>query len=294
MIRQWLSDNPGELALLRACGLDTVAGAFAYAGGEDLSKPGLGLRRRTRLHLADTAGREAVWYLKRYEAPPVSVRLRRWLTGRGGAGPAAVEFESIRRVRAAGVATMAALAVGQEADWLGVRRSYIVVSAVPGEALERCLADYLRRHASDAAAMTAFNAALVQLVAGLHAAGLAHRDLYAAHIFLDETAAGPKLYLIDLARVFRPRWRTFRWRVKDLAQLKHSMPAAWVEPYWDGFLDAYLESSTAMLGGVKCGSCCNLTTPKAAWQAAIERKVAWMGRRNRQQATGNGQQAGRP
>ena len=47
------------------------------------------------------------------------------------------------------------------------------------------------------------------------------------------------LYLIDLARMFSPRWRRFRWRVKDLAQLKYSMPAAWVAGHWEAFLSAY-------------------------------------------------------
>ena len=29
----------------------------------------------------------------------------------------------------------------------------------------------------------------------------------------------PQFHLIDLARTFRPRWRRFRWLVKDLSQL---------------------------------------------------------------------------
>ncbi|OPX21576.1 MAG: hypothetical protein B1H04_06415 [Planctomycetales bacterium 4484_123] len=130
---------------------------------------------------------------------------------------------------------------------LGVRRSYIVVSAVPGEALERCLEEHLRRW--DERAVQCFNAALVELVRRLHRRGCVHRDLYASHIFLDVTERGPELYLIDLARLFSPRWRLFRWQVKDLAELKYSMPAGWVERHWRGFLEAYLGATDAGVVG---------------------------------------------
>ena len=100
---------------------------------------------------------------------------------------------------------MRALAAGEERDSLGVRRGYVVVAAVPGEALERCFDDCLARWDEDQ--LAAFNQALADLAARLHSAGLAHRDLYTPHIFLDETPEGPRLYLIDLARVFKPCWR---------------------------------------------------------------------------------------
>ena len=148
----------------------------------------------------------------------------------------------------------------------GRQRSYLVVAAVAGEALERCFDDFLARNADNEAALAAFNAALIQLVARLHSAGLVHRDLYASHVFLEDTPTGPKLYLIDLARVFKPRWRRFRWRVKDLAQLKYSMPSKWAEHHWREFLEMYL----ARIGG----------WPRR-WARAIDRKVAAMRRRRR-------------
>ena len=226
------------LGALRREGLDSVEGAFAYSGGEDLTKPGLSHRRRTRVSLTDEAGVRHELYLKRYGAEPLKNRLRRRLTYGRRRSPAGVEFENIQAARAAGVQTMRPVAFGQELGLLGAKRSYLIATAVPGEALERCFEDFLDRHGCGerTAGLTRKLAAAVR---ALHSSGYAHRDLYAAHIFLDEGGEDGTLYVIDLARMFRPRWRRFRWRVKDLAQLKYSMPARWVEGCWDAFLSAY-------------------------------------------------------
>ena len=68
--------------------------------------------------------------------------------------------------------------------------------------------------------------ALAALVRDLHGRGLIHRDLYLSHIFLEvENKTSPKLCLIDLQRMLRPRVRWRRWVVKDLAALHYSIPA---------------------------------------------------------------------
>ena len=268
-----LVPDAAEARLLRREGLDTVAGAFAYAGGRELAKPGLGDRRRIELNLRDDAGRPVRWYLKLYGPAPWPRRLGRRLLGRGFVSPARREYENIRLLQRAGVATMEPIAYGEEVGAvLGVRRSYIVVSAVPGEALERCLAGHLRRW--DQRAVQGFNAALVELVRRLHRTGCVHRDLYASHIFLDVTERGPELYLIDLARLFAPRWRLFRWRVKDLAELKYSMPAEWVERHWRSFLESYLATSEPGVVG--------------RYERAIEAKVSAIRRHARHRAGRSG------
>lgn len=260
--------NSDDAAVLARHGLDSVAGAFAYSGGQELVKANLGLRRRVRLNLTDGAGASVSWYLKCYDAPPTWKRLCRWFVGRGKRGPARREFENVRRLNELGIPSMRAVAMGEESDLLGVRRGYLVVSAVPGEALERCFDEFLTRHGADSTEVGAFTAALADLVARLHAAGLVHRDLYAAHIFLERSEGPVKLYLIDLARVFRPRWRRFRWRVKDLAALKYSMPAAWVDRHWETFL----RDDLSALGGPEEMDRC---------RRAVERKLACMRRRQR-------------
>jgi tRNA A-37 threonylcarbamoyl transferase component Bud32 len=254
---------------LRREGLDTVEGAFAFQGGQDLSKPGLGGRRRTRFTLTDDTGREHALYLKRYEGEPLVRRLqRRWTHGRF-ATPAAVEVENIRAVRAAGVATMDAVAWGQQDRPLAAGRSYVVVTAVPGDALERRGREFLDRcrERDRFDLVEELTCRLAKIIRRLHAAGLVHRDLYASHVFLDEPNGRPELYLIDLARVFAPRWRYFRWRVKDLAQLRYSMPPAWAESHWAQFLREYLGGSVR----------------PHRWERAVERKAASIRRRAERQ-----------
>ena len=251
-------------AALRRAGLDTVQGAFNYAGGEDLDKPGLGGRRRTRVETVDEAGRTHVLYLKRYGPQPVVASLRRWWTHRRRASAARVEFENIRLARAAGVPTMQAVGADEDPCPIGALRSYLVVTAVPGDALERCFDAFCARHADDGR-VADVTGKLARLVRTLHGAGFVHRDLYASHVFLDDSSGEPQLYLIDLARMFAPRWRKSRWRVKDLAQLKYSMPAAWLESHWPAFLTEYLRGAGAAAGG--------------RLVRAIDRKVASMRRR---------------
>jgi tRNA A-37 threonylcarbamoyl transferase component Bud32 len=227
--------------MLSDAGLDTVAGALAYGGGEDLVKPGLGTRRRTRIELNDSDGAPHVLYLKRYGPERLKDRWRRFLTY-GRCSPASVEFNNIRAAQAAGVSTMNAVAFGHEMGPCGLaaKRSYMVVTSVPGDALERCGEDFLAAGADDGRA-DRLTLALADQIGALHAGGMVHRDMYAAHVFLHESPGGIELYMIDMARVFSPRWRMFRWRVKDLAQLKYSMPPVWIRDCWEAFLEAYLE-----------------------------------------------------
>jgi len=252
------TDDEALRAAVAAAGLDTVAGAFAFTGGTDLNKPGLGRRRRTRLTLTDATGRTHELYLKRYGPEP---------SGRGP-HPAETEADNITAVRAAGVATMQVVAAGAEPLDDGTRRGYLLATAVGGDALERCFEDFLRRR--DAAAAAAITEQLAEMVRRLHAAGLCHRDLYASHVFLEAGGGAVRLWLIDLARVFRPRWRRRRWRVKDLAQLKYSMPPAWTQAHWGAFLAAYLGPDA--------------TVQAPAWNRRIDRKVGAMRRRQEQRS----------
>jgi hypothetical protein len=73
-----MSGNDPLEEALAAAGLNTVAGAFAYGGGQDLTKPSLGSRRRTRIELTDRTGRHHVLFLKRYGPEGLLARLRRY------------------------------------------------------------------------------------------------------------------------------------------------------------------------------------------------------------------------
>jgi len=184
-------------------------------------------------------------------------------TGRR-ASRAATEMGNIDAVARRGIPTMAALLCGDRPSFLGRGEGFLLVSEVPGDALERCFQDYLDRCRDRPKDVIDLTVKLAGLVAALHRGGMVHRDLYASHVFLDAAGDHPHLYLIDLARAFAPRWRRFRWRVKDIAQLKYSMPVAWVVEHWERFLDAYLAGQ-----GVD----------RASFARAVGRKVDWMRRR---------------
>ncbi len=251
------------MPLIRRLGLDTLEGAFAYAGGDDLVKAGLGTRRRTQIKLQCDDGRVVRVYLKRYGRESLAAQLRRLFTYGLRKSPGCVEFDNIEQVRQAGIATMNALACGQQCGFVFCGRSYVIVTEVPGDALERSIDGFLAR--SDAAAIAAFTDKLADMTRKFHAAGLVHRDYYASHIFMHDSGGQIGLCLIDLARVFRPRWRKFRWRVKDLAQLKYSMPQRWCDECWYDFLAAYLGDEAA--------------PEKSRYAAAIDARVARMRRR---------------
>lgn len=239
--------------------LDSVDGAFVYEGGKNLVKPGLKTRQRRQVKLIDETGHVHELYMKCYGREPLIGAVRRlWRTGRA-VSRAKVELDNIDAVVKLGLATMLPIACGADPGLLGRGRSFLLVTAVPGDALERTFEDFLSRHAGDPQAVERLTDQLADLVRRLHGGGLVHRDLYASHVFLDESDGAPSLYLIDLARAFRPRWRMFRWRVKDLAQLKYSMPAAWVEAHWGRFLDGYFGAEQV---------------DRAAYQQAIDRKVS--------------------
>lgn len=252
------------LAALRREGLDTVEGAFAYLGGTELNKDGLGHRRRTRLELTDEDGRAHVLYLKRYDAEAPVDTLRCWMTHGWGRSRARVESDNIRAARRAGIPTMRSVLWGEQSMGRVGRRSFLIVTAVPGDAMERSLEGFLLAHAGDGR-VAEVTRRLARVVRRLHDSGHVHRDLYASHVFLDDSADEPRIHLIDLARMFAPRWRRFRWYIKDLAQLKYSMPAAWVEQSWQQFLAEYLVGVDAEAVG--------------GFDAAIDRKVASIRRR---------------
>ncbi len=252
------------LAALRERGLDSVAGAFAFAGGEDLGKPGLGHRRRTRLRVPDASGRPRELYLKRYRREPLLPAIRRCLRAGRWQGPGRAEFENIVAARFAGVPTMEPIVCGEE-GWEGwPRRGYLIVGSVPGEAVERCGEAFFAEHGEDAEAMAAFTGALVKAVRAMHRAGYVHRDLYAAHVFLDREQGPGAVYLIDLARMFPPvSRRRKRWMCRDLGQLYYSMPRLWIRRCWDAFLLAYLDDPADV----------------ASWQREIVRRAESIRRR---------------
>ena len=267
------------MTALKKLGLDTLDGAFGFSDGEDLVKPGLGHRKRTRFTVTDESGQTQRLYIKRYQPEGLLARFKRWATYGRRMSPAAIEFDNIQAAHAADVPTMHALIASEQWVALGAAVSYIIVTEVPGEKLESIISDFLDDNAANAPeAIEAFTLSLADAVSKFHATGYVHRDLYCCHLFADRHSGQFKFYLIDLARAFRPKWRSTRWLVKDLAQLKFSMPTArWSDQYWDQFMRRYLGSNDEHLIGT--------------WNRRIGRKVRWMQRRTRRKLNRNTESA---
>ena len=224
----------GYERLLSACGLDSMEAVFRFDRGERLDKPGLEpWRQRWRICLAGPDQVAGTFYLKRFQDPPVRRQWHRWLQGQWPWGTAAVEWRNARDLAAAGIPAAEAVAFGQEMVGLWERRSFVLLRAVEGTSLERWVPGNLppRGRQTDWDHRRARVESLARFVASFHGAGFVHRDLYLSHVFIESGGGTPSgsavegYRLIDLQRVFRPRWRARRWVVKDLAALHFSTPA---------------------------------------------------------------------
>lgn len=271
--------NPEDRALLVAGGLVDLPAFFAWEQGDRLDKAGLaGWRQRWRIRLSERDGRQRVMYLKRFDRPPSARQFDRWKLGRPWTATAGIEWHNAMQLQAMGVSAAQPVGFGQQMAGPWERRSFLLLDAVEGESLEK----WVPRHVAPADAERDLAGRrntldrLAQFVALFHQAGFVHRDLYLCHIFIRDAARGypapsreDVFTLIDLQRVFRPRWRKRRWIVKDLAALNFSAPADRIGR-WERlrFLCRYIRAFE------DAGSLRRL-----AW--LIEHKTAEIARRNR-------------
>lgn len=206
-------------------GWQTLDDLFALTNDRSLAKPGLPRwRERLRTVLTDASGRKIAVYVKRFRDVPLSQQIKRCMAGEPHHGTAWTEWTWLGELARAGISAAEPIAYGEAMLGCWERRSAVVMGAVEGISLERWCA----RHERSLPAAVA--EALADLVARFHALGIAHRDLYLAHVFgaALETSA-PRLSIIDLQRVVRVGRRR-RWIVKDLAALNYSTPPTAARP----------------------------------------------------------------
>jgi len=206
--------------------LDNLADVFTFNQGQSLSKPGLGTRERLRIELPRENGDKVVLYLKRYGYPGLGQLVKRMITRRSRLAAAVYDFDAALALAQNSIAVARPIAVGQKSNWLGEKRSFVIIEELPqADALERLLPDKAERQKDYW--LLGDNKELLKRIAALvgrfHQKGFYHRDLYLAHIFLGNNNRGEEiLSLIDLQRVFKPLIFRRRWWVKDLAQLYYS------------------------------------------------------------------------
>jgi hypothetical protein len=231
-------------SFLNSQGIRDLAHLFAWNRGDRLDKPGLeGWRQRWRIKLAGSRDEPQTLYLKRFDRPPFARQWERWRSGEMCSSTAGVEWRNAVALAAAGVRAAEPVAFGQEMAGPFEVRSAILIGEAPGESLERWVPANLppASHEVDWRNRRLRLDGLARFVARFHDAGFVHRDLYLCHIFYEPRIAQEPgracgqddvsrdlqhaFCLIDLQRVFRPRWRGQRWAIKDLAALDFSAPS---------------------------------------------------------------------
>ena len=136
--------------------------------------------------------------------------------GRGRA--AAIEERWLVRLPALGIKAARPIArMG------GTDRALLVLEAAPGRSLDAWMVDAARAGWL-ADCWRYVVAEVAPFVRALHGAGVIHRDLNAAHLFTPDPRTAGAPTVIDVERMFRPRFRRWRWVVKDLASLLASSP----------------------------------------------------------------------
>jgi len=202
----------------RAAGLfEGLAFDEFFALGRELAKASADGRRRTSAF--ERGGRR--FYVKTHGGAGPWELLKNWLQLKRPVVDASTEARALLRGEALGLPVPRLVAWGAHGWNPASRRSFIVTEALPlSRRLSLTLAQELALGPGRRRALVRAAAALVR---ALHAAPLAHRDLYLEHLFLAEGPEpdGPRLYLLDLHRSAPPA-RARRAFVKDLAALAGS------------------------------------------------------------------------
>ncbi|MCG3127663.1 MAG: hypothetical protein CHACPFDD_02530 [Phycisphaerae bacterium] len=198
--------------------------ARAVGEWERLSKPGLGGRERWRWRFPHADGRRTI-YLKRYFSSPLRRQLDRIMRQSCLHGVAWTEYQQAVRLELLRVPAAAPVAVVERMRGPFEAVSAVLLAEVAGEPFDTFCQRSLHQHGGWTTPPPRHDLVrrLARFVSAFHQTGLRHRDLYLCHIFIHVQADGrPWFGLIDLARIFRPRWRRTRWTVKDLSQLDAS------------------------------------------------------------------------
>jgi tRNA A-37 threonylcarbamoyl transferase component Bud32 len=174
------------------------------------------------------------YYLKHYHSRSLAHRLGGWV--RGDDADRELFFSQLLNAR--GVSAVEVLAVGRVAggSWLISRE---VAPATPADVWHE---QQTESGAAGAAAIRRVLAAVADLVAQMHEAGVSHRDLHAANILLAERDGDLTPVLMDLHRMFRGRRLSRRARAKDLALLMYDRWRLTTRTQRLAFLKRYLQA----------------------------------------------------
>lgn len=173
------------------------------------------------------------------------------------------EWQGIRAVQRAGIATVPAVAMGEQARFNMEVASFTLTEELYGAIpLEQIIRKEWRipLRGEPLARKRRLIQAVAQMVRRLHAAGLWHQDLYLGHFLLDREDT---LFLIDVQRVRSAPVVPRRYLIKDLAQLAYSAQECGGLTRADRlrFLSVYLGKSR--LAGQERGLICRIEAKSA-------------------------------
>lgn len=212
--RQWSRFS----AALEKLGLTTMDGVRSFQG--NLVKNHKGSRDIFRIPVTDSSGQPATLYLKRiwksYKKDGLLSLLQHgqvWSISRR-------EWENSKALQAAEVNSAPLIALGEECGLFWEKFSFILTAEAPGT---RTMSAFLQSCTDPSQRRRVFDALALEL-RKMHDAGLASPDLFARHIFVDETLEPPRFCLIDMARLDRRRSLPPVLRARDLAALSVTAP----------------------------------------------------------------------
>lgn len=218
--------DPEYRSALDKHGLTSHDTVFSFQAAQNLTKKNLApfrMRLQFEIDLPGSTEPTTV-FLKRYNSPPVTAQFSNWLAARCRKSCAMHEYDIMIALAAVGIGAPKPICCGEQWGPLFEKRSFILTVRIPdAKALERKLPrcfnvpptkENLQRRRE-------FIAKLAGFIKKFHETGYRHRDLYFSHIFYGEKGG---FFLIDLARVFKPRVLKRRFQVKDLSQIYYSAP----------------------------------------------------------------------
>jgi len=231
--------HPDYAALLEANGLATFDAL--HAAGEASRVDGHRERSVSRIELRAPEGGVVVIYLKRRWGRAARRNWADVFRLRWPAPAAAREWSNLRRLRTAGVSVAEPVAWGQSSG-PGEPRTLLAVREVRGPSLAFWLNQLTEggEADSDTYSLDTVARAAGRAIRRLHDAHFSFPDLYAKHVYLEDTGADePRVVLIDAQRLRR---YTRRRRAADLAALYATTQAPGVSR------DDYMAALHAYLG----------------------------------------------
>jgi len=187
------------------------------------------------------------------------------LTGKYPVLGAGQEWRALERLQQAGVPSMRAVAFGERGCNPARQQSFIITEELaPTIDLEQFCANW-RTQPPEPVLKRALIQEVARITAGMHQAGVNHRDCYICHFLLHldpvPTVDNLRLSLIDLHRAQTRQKVPKRWRNKDLAGLyfsaleiglTHRDKLRFLKTYFQRPLRDILQSEARLLRGLQC------------------------------------------